>query len=294
MPDMPLQSLHARHPRRWRHFDYVYPVISRRAGALSIGINLNVDKVCNWDCVYCQVDRKIAPKRKDVDLEQLESELQWTVQWASSGECWHEPPFDTVPDVQRRLNDIAFSGDGEPTTFPHFLEACRIAVSSRAKWAPPETKILVLSNMTMAHRSAIQDAFALLDQNNGEIWSKLETGTAEIYDAIDRSAVPFNIILDNILATGKIRPIVIQSLFMRLRNEPPTAGQFEAYLDRLTELIEAGCRIKLIQVYTVARKTAESYVSALSSAELASLAQRASERLPDILIETYPGGDVTT
>ncbi|MDH3719603.1 MAG: radical SAM protein, partial [Planctomycetota bacterium] len=245
MPNKPLQALHARHPRRWRHFDYVYPVISRRAGGLSIGINLNVDKVCNWDCVYCQVDRKIAPLRNDVDLQQLESELQWTVPWASSGECWHEPPFDTVPDVQRRLNDIAFSGDGEPTTFPKFLEACRIAVATRAQWAQPETKIVVLSNMAMAHRSAVQKAFALLDQHQGEIWAKLETGTAEFYEAIDRSAVPFNIILDNILATGKIRPIVIQSLFMRLRNQPPTAGQFDAFLDRLTELIEAGCRIKL-------------------------------------------------
>jgi wyosine [tRNA(Phe)-imidazoG37] synthetase (radical SAM superfamily) len=199
-----------------------------------------------------------------------------------------------VPDDQRRINDIAFSGDGEPTTFPGFLEACRIAAATRAQWARPETKIVVLSNMTMAHRSAIQQAFALLDQHHGEICAKLETGTAEIYDAIDRSAVPFHIILDNILATGKIRPIVIQSLFMRLHNEPPTAGQFAAYLDRLDEVIAADCRIKLIQVYTVARKPAEPYVSALSSAELASLARRASERLPDIPIKTYPGGDATT
>ena len=36
---------------------YVYAVVSRRARGLSIGVNLNPDKVCNFDCPYCQVDR---------------------------------------------------------------------------------------------------------------------------------------------------------------------------------------------------------------------------------------------
>ena len=34
---------------------YVYPVVSRRAGGVSIGINLNPNNACNWRCVYCQV-----------------------------------------------------------------------------------------------------------------------------------------------------------------------------------------------------------------------------------------------
>ncbi|MBM3871597.1 MAG: radical SAM protein, partial [Verrucomicrobia bacterium] len=39
------------HTRIYRDFTYVYPVISRRSGGLSIGINLNPDKKCNFDCV---------------------------------------------------------------------------------------------------------------------------------------------------------------------------------------------------------------------------------------------------
>ena len=60
--------------RAWRTFDYCYPVISRRSKGVSLGVNLNPNKVCNFDCVYCEVDRITPPRRADVDLDQLEAE----------------------------------------------------------------------------------------------------------------------------------------------------------------------------------------------------------------------------
>ena len=39
------------HTRHFTDFTFVYPVISRRSRGLSIGVNLNPDKVCNFDCV---------------------------------------------------------------------------------------------------------------------------------------------------------------------------------------------------------------------------------------------------
>jgi wyosine [tRNA(Phe)-imidazoG37] synthetase (radical SAM superfamily) len=294
MSDEPLKKLHTHHPRQWRDFDYVYPVISRRAGGLSIGINLNIDKVCNWDCVYCQVDRTTPPPRRDVDVDQLTEELTWSLRWAASGDCWLEPPFDAVPASQRRLNDLAFSGDGEPTTSDQFLPVARIATQLRQKLGDAATKIVVLSNMTMAHRPQIQEAFALLDQHNGEIWAKLEAGTAEDYKTIDRSSVPFAKIVENILLTGRVRPIVIQSLFMKLHGQPPSEGQFAAYLDQLVGLRDQGCQLKLIQLYTTARQATEAYVSPLSQDQLTSMAELAASRLSDVPIETYPGHDPTT
>ena len=32
---------------------FVYAVISSRAHGLSLGVNLNPDKLCNYDCLYC-------------------------------------------------------------------------------------------------------------------------------------------------------------------------------------------------------------------------------------------------
>ena len=59
-------NAHRQHPRRFEDFKFVYPVLSRRAHGISIGINTNPDKVCNFDCIYCQVDRTTEPPVKEV------------------------------------------------------------------------------------------------------------------------------------------------------------------------------------------------------------------------------------
>lgn len=294
------RRLFTSHPRRWREFRYVYPVLSRRSKGLSIGVNLNPDKVCNWDCVYCQVDRSTPSTVAEVDLDRLRDELDWILGWAASGEVWADEQFRDVPAELRRINDIAFSGDGEPTTYPRFDEAVQIAAELKAMHAPPsppgppegpgtDVKIVVLTNMTMAHREAVRRGFALLDRCDGEIWAKLEAGTQEYYEKVDRSAVKLSRVLENIREAGRLRPIVIQSMFMRLHGAPPPEEEFEAYLDRLAELREARCKIKLVQLYTIARQTAEAYATPLSAEELEALAARFRKTLADMPCEVYAG-----
>ncbi|MCH8853818.1 MAG: radical SAM protein, partial [Planctomycetes bacterium] len=69
-------NIYADHSRNWKENRYVYPVISRRSHGLSIGVNLNPDKACNFDCVYCQVDRAVPGKFRSVDLNVLRIELE--------------------------------------------------------------------------------------------------------------------------------------------------------------------------------------------------------------------------
>ena len=45
-------------PRDWLGNRFVYAVISARARGLSLGVNVNPDKKCNFDCSYCEVDRR--------------------------------------------------------------------------------------------------------------------------------------------------------------------------------------------------------------------------------------------
>src|SRR5690349_2449149 len=111
-------NLFTQHSRAWQTNRYVYPVISRRSRGLSIGVNLNPDKVCNFDCVYCCVDRREPATIREVDLKILREELDHLVELSATGQLWQEPPFDKTPESLRRINDIAFSGDGEPTSFP--------------------------------------------------------------------------------------------------------------------------------------------------------------------------------
>src|SRR5437762_3861086 len=134
MADKPIQirsnlAVVQDHSRQFADFTFVYPVISRRARGLSIGVNLNPDKVCNFDCVYCCVDRTVPATIREVDLEVLREELKHMLELVKSGELFQQSPFDATPAHLRRLNDIAFSGDGEPTSFPQFEQACELSAS---------------------------------------------------------------------------------------------------------------------------------------------------------------------
>jgi wyosine [tRNA(Phe)-imidazoG37] synthetase (radical SAM superfamily) len=116
----------------------------------------------------------------------------------------------------------------------------------------------------MFHRPHVQRGLAILDQNNGEIWAKLEAGTDEYYRVIDRTPIPFRQILDNITIAAQVRPLVIQSLFMRVNGEPPSQTELDAFCDRLNEITAAGGQLKLVQIYTIARRPTESYVTPLA------------------------------
>ena len=63
------------HNRDVSGMKYIYPVVSRRAGGVSIGINLNVNNACNWRCVYCQVPNLTRGAPPPIELIQLEKEL---------------------------------------------------------------------------------------------------------------------------------------------------------------------------------------------------------------------------
>jgi len=127
------------------------------------------------------------------------------------------------------------------------------------------------TNASMFHRPHVQRGLAILDANNGEIWAKLDAGTEKYYQFVDRTTIPFQQILDNITAAAKVRPIVIQALFMRVNGQTPTLAEQEAFCDRLSEIVAAGGKIKLVQVYTVARRPAESFVTPLADTEVDAL-----------------------
>lgn len=260
--------LHTQHQRQFEQNRFVYPVLSRRSEGISIGVNLNPDKVCNFDCIYCQVDRTSQSETQFVATAALLEELGSILDLCSSGAIFETEKFKETPPQFRRLNDIAFSGDGEPTTFKNFDEVIAACADLKRSRGLDDVKMVLITNASMFHRPHVQRGLAILDQNNGEIWAKLEAGTEEYFKLIDRTPIPFRQILDNITAAAKVRPLVIQALFMRVACEPPSAAELSAFCDRLNEIAAAGGKLKLIQVYTVARKPTESYVSPLADAEV--------------------------
>lgn len=286
-PPDPSSDPFAEHGRRWESFAYVYPVVSRRSRGLSVGVNLNPDTICNFDCVYCQVDKQENPKPTPVDLNRLRGELHAMLDTVANGDLWRAPRFADMDPSLKRLNDIAFSGDGEPTAAKGFAEAVDIAVELKRTFGLDGVKLVLITNATLLNRPGVEAALQVLDENNGEVWAKLDAGTEAYYKRVDRSAVPFNTILDNILACGKRRPIVIQSMFADLHGAPFPEDEFEAYINQITRLIDRGCRIKAVQLYTVARQPLEPYVTKVSDDTLSRMADRLNRRAPGLAVQWF-------
>jgi wyosine [tRNA(Phe)-imidazoG37] synthetase (radical SAM superfamily) len=282
--------LFADHPRHFAANRFVYPVVSRRSGGISIGINLNPDKVCNFDCIYCQVNRVSLSETRFVAQQELLSELDEMLRLVTSGALFADDKFAATPPHLRRLNDMAFSGDGEPTTYRNFDEIIETCARVKNEHGLADVKMVLITNASMFHRPAVERGLAILDTNQGEIWAKLEAGTEEYYRLVERTNIPFQRILDNIAVAAKVRPLVIQALFMRIHGDPPSLDEQAAFCDRLNEIVAAGGKLKLVQIYTVARPPAESFVTPLSNAEVDALAALVHQRTGLLTSGFYAGG----
>lgn len=286
-PAIPLRQ-HAHHPRTWRENSYVYPVISRRSGGLSIGVNLNPDTACNFDCIYCQVNRTVTPRTREVRLDVLEHELASMLAHATSGDLLTEPEFQGVPTAQRIICDVAFSGDGEPTTCREFPQAVELAARQLHHFGLTETKIVLITDASYLTKPHVVAGLEIMDRANGEIWAKLDAGTESYFQLINRPNFSLQHVVDNIITAARVRPVVIQSLFMRVHEVSPSADEIAAYLDRLEEIRHAGGQIKLVQVYTIARRPAQTFVTPLSQNEVDHIVQQVRSRI-GVSVEPYYG-----
>jgi wyosine [tRNA(Phe)-imidazoG37] synthetase (radical SAM superfamily) len=270
--------VHRDHRRGLADNRFVYAVVSRRSRGVSVGINLNPDKVCNFDCVYCQVDRTTPGAGREVDVPRLRAELEDALDLVTSGRLFDDGRFRSTPPALRRLNDVAFAGDGEPTTAREFPAVVDEVAALKRRRGLDGVQTVLITNATMLHRPAVRRALRTLHADNGEVWAKLEAGTEAYYHQIERTTVPFRRILDNITQAARDAPLVIQALFLRLYGQPPPPAEQEAFCDRLNEIRGAGGQIKRVQVYTVARPPAEAYVSALADGEVDALADLVGRR----------------
>jgi wyosine [tRNA(Phe)-imidazoG37] synthetase (radical SAM superfamily) len=275
------------HPRTHAGNRYVYPVISRRAGGLSIGVNLNAEKLCNFHCVYCQVDRSTPGIADQLDLARLADELEAMVDAVLSGRVFEGPQFRATPPGLRRWNDIALSGDGEPTSSESFEEVVQLCAEVRRRRQLDAVKLVLITNASLLHLPQVGRGLAMLDANGGEIWAKLDAGTENYYRLVNRSTADWRQILDNLRLAAQARPIVVQSLFLRIHGAPPAADEIAAYGERMAEILASGGRIKLVQVHTIARQPSEAWASALSQGELDSIA-RTIDRRTGLPVAVFP------
>jgi len=239
-------------PRDFLDNRFVYVVISPRARGLSVGVNLNPDKRCNFNCIYCEVDRDVAATESRLDLDVVAEELHRTLNYLYAGGLAMHPRYTGLAPDLLRPRHVTLSGDGEPTLCPQFLEVVQTVAHVRAMARVPFFKIVLITNCSYLDQAPVQDGLKLFTRDD-EIWAKLEAGTPGYFARVNAADVSLDKVLANILLVGRQRSIVIQSLFPMLNDEPPSTDEIESFAQRLNTLKQGGAKIALVQIYSATR-----------------------------------------
>jgi len=257
-------------PREFLGNRFVYAVITNRSRGLSIGVNMNPDQKCNFDCPYCEVHRVPEKAELELDLKVLKQELNHVVALAQGGLLRQLEQFSKAPQEMLVLKAVALSGDGEPTLLENFDEAVREVLLIRQLTAP--FRLVLITNGTGLLRPQVQRGIDLFAPDD-EIWIKLDAGT-EAYMKRVNGTNAMEKVLGNIVAVGRRRPVIIQSLFCTIDDDGPAEAEIGAYVDRLTHLVQAGAQISLVQIHSISRAPANTDCKHLPLARLSQIARR--------------------
>lgn len=250
------------HDRDSAGMTYVYPVVSRRAGGVSVGINLNPNNACNWACVYCQVPGLTRGAAPEIDLAQLEAELR-----ALLGDIVHgDFMSERVPEGARRLNDIALSGNGEPTSaraFPHSIELIGRVMADFDLVG--KIKLVLITNGSLADRPRVQDGLQKMAALNGEVWFKFDSATAAGMRSINQTRIAPQKQFERLAAAARLCPTWLQTCLFALDGMPPSAAEQAAYLDAVARIRDASIPLRGVLLYGLARPSMQPQAGRLSA-----------------------------
>lgn len=236
----------------------VYPVLARRSGGLSLGINLFPDrKLCSFDCPYCEV----FPSSTDIPFSPrgLESELEAFVA-AEEASPGHEA-----------IRDICLSGNGEPSLSPWLGEALEICAAVRRRHGSllEGTKLVLITNSTgflVPDRAALLHRY--VETEGLEVWAKLDAGDEAGFASISGSSYRLADILGGLASFASTSPVVVQTMVCALDGRDPDQEGLGAYARAIASLLAGGARIGEIHLYTQARPSPGGRTSALSDPDL--------------------------
>jgi wyosine [tRNA(Phe)-imidazoG37] synthetase (radical SAM superfamily) len=257
-------------PRDFLGNRFVYAVISSRARGLSLGVNVNPDRKCNFDCSYCEVNRRQPARDTVLDVDVMAAELSKSLSFIRGGRLAERPWYHSLPPELLQLRQVALSGDGEPTLATNFVEAVQAVVRVRALGG--YFKVVLYTNGTGLDHPSVLRGLEFLTKSD-EVWIKLDGGTQAFIDKVNRPDVPLEKILANILLVGRMRQVVIQSLFPAIHGEEPPFEEIREYALRLKELKAGGAQISLVQIYSAARPGVNSEWGHLPLRVLSQIAQ---------------------
>ena len=235
------------HSRELSGLKYIYSVISRRAGGLSIGINLNVNNACNWQCIYCEIPNLTRGSPPPIELDVLENELHLFLHDIIHGDYMQK----NVAIEDRHLKDIAFSGNGEPTSALEFPQVILIVKKILQEFdLLHKIKIRLITNGSLMHEASVLKSIKMLEKINGEVWFKVDAATEETIKTINQVNLKPNQILERLLNTANICPTFVQTCIFMINGKSPDDKDINAYVELINKAKKI---IKGVHLYGLAR-----------------------------------------
>lgn len=238
------------HDRDSAQLTYVYPVVSRRAAGVSIGVNLSPNNACNFRCIYCQVPDLVFGKSPSIDLELLERELEGMLEHVLHGDFM----LTQVPEGSRRLSDIALSGNGEPTSSPDFAAAVEVVGRLMHKHdLVGKIAFVLITNGTLSDRPEVELGLKRMQTLGGQVWFKFDSATEAGAQRINSSSAKVAARLERIERCAALCPTWIQTCMFMHHDQAPSEPEQRAYLDALAGLLQRGTPLQGVLLYGLAR-----------------------------------------
>jgi wyosine [tRNA(Phe)-imidazoG37] synthetase (radical SAM superfamily) len=257
------------HARDSAGMTYVYPVVSRRAGGVSIGINLNPNNACNWRCIYCQVPGLVRGGPPAIDLSRLGTELEAMLDDILGGRFLEQ----RVPADQRRVVDIAFSGNGEPTSAREFPAAVAIAAAALARRdLADKVRLRLITNGSLVDRAYVREGIARIGAAAGEVWFKLDAGTTQATERINGVRPSMTAVERRLRACARLCETWVQTCVFAFDGQPPSDADIRALIELLARV---GSAIAGVHLYGLARPSAQTEAPRLSALPVAWLEELA-------------------
>ena len=235
------------HSRELSGLKYIYSVISRRAGGLSIGVNLNINNACNWQCIYCEIPNLTRGSPPPIELDVLENELRFFLHEIIHGDYMEK----NVAIEDRHLKDIAFSGNGEPTSAEEFPQVILIVKKILEEFnLLHKIKIRLITNGSLMHKESVLEGIQVLASMNGEVWFKVDAALEESTKLINQVNIKPQQAIDRLKRCSEICPTFVQTCIFTIDNKEPNNKEIDAYI----KLIDSAKKsIKGVHLYGIAR-----------------------------------------
>ena len=269
------------HDRNIFQGKYIYPVVSRRAGGLSLGINLNTNNACNWQCIYCEVPNLVRGKPETIDLYELENELDY---WLD--QIVNKSFLSQYTKSKTEFKDIAFSGNGEPTASKQFKDVISILIKKIDEYKLDRIIIRLITNGSYMAKPETQEALSLLSNLKREIWFKIDQTNKDGVKIINQVNLSISSVKKNLEAAIKSNPTVIQTCLFKLNGKLPSSESLEAYINFINPY---RYKIKGIHLYSLARaseQTNKVRLTRLTESELEVIADEI--KVLSIPIQIFP------